>query len=132
MESSRLAFLNKYVYLIALLFGIIGLVASQFADTGHARILYTVISLGPLIIGVITPLRSKKASGEEKQIARAVVECAWVCLSFGLSYLMMLVSTYYAVPAGIATILVLDALLLAAVGLYTLIAIGRMGFSLTP
>jgi len=77
-------------------------------------------------------LKYKPSAGNEKAIAKAITECAWICLSFGLGFWMMLSSTYYAVQPGVAVVLVINALLLVAAGLYTLASIGKMGYALTP
>lgn len=132
MDISRLGLLKKYIHLVALILGLIGLVAALAADTSRARILYTCISLGPVIMGLVTILRYKLSAGNEKAIAKAVTECAWICLSFGLGFWMMLSSAYYAVQTGVTVVLVINALLLVAAGLYTLASIGKMGYSLTP
>lgn len=133
MARSKLELLKKYIHLVAVILGVAGLVATlAAADTDPARWLYSCISLGPIVMGLVTMLRYSLSAGDEKKIARAVTECGWVCLSFGLGFWMMLVSSYYAVPSGLAVILSLDALLLVAAGLFALVNVGKMGFSLTP
>ncbi len=132
MDTTKLQWFQKYVYVVALILGVIALLAAQAADTNRARLLYTFIALGPVVAGLLTILRYKISPKTEKYFAKIIAECAWVCLSFGLGFLMMLPSSYYAVQPSITAVLVLNALLLAAFGLYTLINIGKMGFSLTP
>ncbi len=131
MTASLEAF-KKHVHIVTLVLGVVALVVAQMADTSRAAGLYTAISLGPIAAGLITIYRHKVSSGTDKSVAKIVVECAWVDLSFGLGFLMMLPSSYYAVQSPVSVLLGIDAVVMAVYGLYVLINLNKMGFSLTP
>jgi len=124
--------LRRYLHVMALVLGAIALLTAQMADTARARGLYSAIAMGPVLAGLISIYRYRVSSGSEKSYAKIIVECAWVCLSFGLGFWMMLPSRYYAVQPVVGLLLGIEALFLAVVGLYGLVTLGRMGFSLTP
>lgn len=132
MQSEGLKWFRNNLHVLSILLGALAIVISQFADKPRSAGLYSIIALGPVISGLVTILRYSMSDGTPRSIGKIVVECGWVCFSFGLGYLMMLPSTYYAVQGAVALLLVLDAVALVAVGGYTLYKLGKLGLSLTP
>lgn len=124
--------LKKKVHLYTIGLGIALLILAQFAGTSHARGLYSIIALGPVIGGLATLVRLQYTRGLPKDIAKIVVECGWVALSFGLGFFMMVPSAYYALSGGLTALVLVVAAALVGLGLYVLLTIRKLGFSLTP
>lgn len=127
-----LSWFRKNVHLLALALGAAGVVIALFAELPRSRGLFGLIAAGPVVAALVTMLRYSLSNGEPKSIAKIATECAWVCLSFGAAFFVMLPGTYYQVGSLVKGLLFLDGLALAAVGLYALVGIGKLGYSLTP
>ncbi|MDI7247547.1 MAG: hypothetical protein QME92_08805 [Bacillota bacterium] len=131
-QAEGLKWFRSNLHVWAFILGAFAVVIAQFADKPRSAGLYSIIALGPVLGGLVTLVRYRRSDGTPRSIGKIVVECGWVCFSFGLGYLMMLPSRYYAVQGGVAALLILDAVALVAVGGYTLYKLGRLGLSLTP
>lgn len=131
-QAEGLAWFRANLHRLALFLGVAAIVVSQFADKPHSAGLYSIIALGPVVSGVVTSFRYKMSDATPRSISKIVVECGWVCFSFGLGYFMMLPSSYYAVQPGVAALLSLDAAALVALGGYTFYRLSKLGLSLTP
>lgn len=129
--DERFEWYKKSVPRLSLLLGIIALIIAQFAELPQTKGLFSIISLGPVISGLIAYVRYSRADNL-KQTVRVIVEASWIPFSFGMSYLVMAPSEYYNVGGLVLVLLLLNALLMIALGLSSLIYFGKRGYSLTP
>ena len=129
--NAQLDWFHKRLHLYVLALGLVALVVALTVDLPRSRGLYALIAAGPVIGALVTWARYRWAAGD-RSMAKIVVECGWVSTSFGLGFLVMLPSRYYAVEPLQKGVLTLLALALVALGAYTLYNFAKRGYSLTP
>lgn len=129
--TNKINLFKKYIPLLSIIFGLTALIIAQFAKLPRTEGLFTIIAIGPIINGLVAYLRYKNAENVKKTV-RIIVEASWIPFSFGLGYLVMAPSSYYAANSIIMTLIVMNALILIGLGLSSLIFFGKNGYSLTP
>jgi len=133
MVESKLDFFKRNVPRTLLILGVIGVVISLLAPNPYGRGLFLLVSLVPIIVGLLTYVRLGKAQNDDGKVSKSIIEASWILFTFGVAYLVMATSTYYHPGNDVvhAALIVLG-IVQAIFGAYSLVSYGREGYIMTP